>query len=320
MVEPQLRKLPRVSSMLLLQTLALLAAGGFLAALPLGSLPASAHGGGLNAQGCHNQRSTGSYHCHRGDSTPAPRHRPATVYARPDRQLYPDCAAAIAAGVAPLRRGEKGYGVHLDRDEDGVACETEGAGASNVQTAPLKALPQPAAITLATIPATTDMPLPIEGSAQVLDGDTIQIGLIRIRLFGIDAFEAEQMCKSAVGETYGCGGKSTRALREKISGEAVTCMPKGRDAFERQLAVCRGGSTDLASWMARTGHALAYTKYAYDYVSDEAYAKANKAGSWDGSFEMPWDFRQTRTSGAAEAQRQSTAPSANCTIKGNVTR
>ena len=28
-----------------------------------------AHGGGLNKQGCHNNRSTGDYHCHRGSSS-----------------------------------------------------------------------------------------------------------------------------------------------------------------------------------------------------------------------------------------------------------
>ena len=28
----------------------------------------NSHGGGLNKQGCHNNRSTGDYHCHRGAS------------------------------------------------------------------------------------------------------------------------------------------------------------------------------------------------------------------------------------------------------------
>lgn len=32
----------------------------------------SAHGGGLDASGCHNDRKRGGYHCHRGSSTPAP--------------------------------------------------------------------------------------------------------------------------------------------------------------------------------------------------------------------------------------------------------
>ena len=30
--------------------------------------PSYAHGGGLNANGCHSDRKTGSYHCHRNDS------------------------------------------------------------------------------------------------------------------------------------------------------------------------------------------------------------------------------------------------------------
>lgn len=36
---------------------------------------------------------------------------------------YPNCAAAKAAGAAPLHRGEPGYSGKLDRDGDGVACE-----------------------------------------------------------------------------------------------------------------------------------------------------------------------------------------------------
>ncbi|HVK22356.1 MAG TPA: excalibur calcium-binding domain-containing protein [Actinokineospora sp.] len=36
---------------------------------------------------------------------------------------YPNCAAADAAGVTPLRAGEPGYRKGLDRDGDGVACD-----------------------------------------------------------------------------------------------------------------------------------------------------------------------------------------------------
>ena len=31
---------------------------------------ACSHGGGLNAEGCHNNRKTGDFHCHRGNSAP----------------------------------------------------------------------------------------------------------------------------------------------------------------------------------------------------------------------------------------------------------
>jgi hypothetical protein len=43
--------------------------------------------------------------------------QPASVY-------YANCTAAKAAGAAPLYRGEPGYRAGLDRDNDGVACET----------------------------------------------------------------------------------------------------------------------------------------------------------------------------------------------------
>jgi hypothetical protein len=33
--------------------------------------PAWSHGGGLDANGCHNDRKNGGYHCHRGNSNPA---------------------------------------------------------------------------------------------------------------------------------------------------------------------------------------------------------------------------------------------------------
>ncbi len=32
---------------------------------------AFAHGGGLNAEGCHNNRKTGDYHCHRAPGSPS---------------------------------------------------------------------------------------------------------------------------------------------------------------------------------------------------------------------------------------------------------
>ncbi|WP_248447784.1 excalibur calcium-binding domain-containing protein [Sinorhizobium meliloti] len=36
---------------------------------------------------------------------------------------YKNCAAARAAGAAPILAGEPGYSRKLDRDGDGVACE-----------------------------------------------------------------------------------------------------------------------------------------------------------------------------------------------------
>lgn len=40
-----------------------------------------------------------------------------------DLSVFANCAAVRAAGAAPVRRGEPGYGPHLDRDRYGVGCE-----------------------------------------------------------------------------------------------------------------------------------------------------------------------------------------------------
>ena len=81
--------------------------------------PVSAHAGGLNAEGCHTNRKTGKYHCHRGSVATST----ARAFAAHSGLSFHTCAEARAAGVAPIRRGQPGYAKHLDRDGDGIACE-----------------------------------------------------------------------------------------------------------------------------------------------------------------------------------------------------
>lgn len=89
---------------------------------------AAAHGGGLNADGCHVNRKTGDYHCHRppAESSPSPAAQLAMHEQPSPPRAFANCAAARAAGAAPIRRGEPGDGPHLDRDRDGIACESGG--------------------------------------------------------------------------------------------------------------------------------------------------------------------------------------------------
>jgi hypothetical protein len=92
-------------------------------ALLLAGSPLMAHPGGLAADGCHNDRKNGGRHCHGGGgsgnraSTPSPQRILGRVTS------YANCAAARAAGAAPVRSGDPGYARHLDRDGDGVGCE-----------------------------------------------------------------------------------------------------------------------------------------------------------------------------------------------------
>ncbi|MBO1756450.1 DUF1524 domain-containing protein [Allobranchiibius sp. CTAmp26] len=48
---------------------------------------------------------------------------PTTTAPQPADVYYANCAAARAAGAAPLYRGQPGYRAGLDRDHDGIACE-----------------------------------------------------------------------------------------------------------------------------------------------------------------------------------------------------
>jgi len=75
---------------------------------------AGAHGGGLNAEGCHNERKTGGYHCHRAPAvarvapqtpTTAPQAVAATAPARPT------CYTGPRGGTYTLTAsGKKNYG------------------------------------------------------------------------------------------------------------------------------------------------------------------------------------------------------------------
>lgn len=78
---------------------------------------ARAHPGGLNAQGCHQVRKTGGYHCYGGGRSSSSRS------SEPKGIAFRNCSAARAAGAAPVRAKDPGYGRHLDRDGDGIGCE-----------------------------------------------------------------------------------------------------------------------------------------------------------------------------------------------------
>lgn len=132
----------------------------------------------------------------------------------------------------------------------------------------------------------------IVGIASVIDGDTIEVHGVRIRMHGIDAPESRQECSRADGTSWRCGQQAALALSDRIGRATVRCEPRDRDRFGRVVAVCFKGTEDLDRWMVANGWAVAYRKYSVDYVVDEECAKRAKLGIWSGSFEMPWEWRE----------------------------
>jgi endonuclease YncB( thermonuclease family) len=129
------------------------------------------------------------------------------------------------------------------------------------------------------------------GQAQVIDGDTLEVAGERIRLHGIDAPESRQTCMiSGIGWPCGRGAKDELSL--VTAGRTVTCKGDKRDRYGRLIAVCYVGGEDVNARMVRDGWALAYRRYAKDYVPEESDARATGSGIWQGQFVEPWEWRR----------------------------
>ncbi len=140
----------------------------------------------------------------------------------------------------------------------------------------------------------------ISGSATVIDADTIKINDNKIRLFGIDAPEKKQLCEKnfltisflSFKKKYPCGEISTKKLKKLINKNIIKCHIKGKDRYQRKLAICFRNKLNINSWLVRNGYAVSYQKYSKKYLSEEIEAKKDKKGIWQGKFEMPWDWRK----------------------------
>ena len=121
----------------------------------------------------------------------------------------------------------------------------------------------------------------VSGSARVIDGDTLDVGGVRIRLHGIDAPESGQSCRAG-GNRWSCGRDAARALAGRIGGRSIACQERDRDRYGRVVAVCSASGMDLNAWMVAEGWAFAYRRYSKVYVGEESAARAARRGVWRG--------------------------------------
>ena len=131
----------------------------------------------------------------------------------------------------------------------------------------------------------------LAGRVTVIDGDTIEMRGERIRLFGIDAPESGQTCRTGEGRDWRCGTQAARELDQLARGRTVTCETRDTDRYGRTVAVCKAGGLDLGSALVAGGHAVAFRSYSKIYVPAEEAAKAAGRGLWAGEFQMPSDWR-----------------------------
>jgi endonuclease YncB( thermonuclease family) len=131
----------------------------------------------------------------------------------------------------------------------------------------------------------------IQGRAFLIDADTLDIGGRRVRIFAVDAPERSQPCYESNGEMWMCGQRATNVASEFIGSRPVKCHERDTDRYGRAVAQCWIGSVDYGEWLVSNGMAVAYRRYASNYIASEQSAKNRRAGIWSGTFEMPWDWR-----------------------------
>jgi endonuclease YncB( thermonuclease family) len=160
-------------------------------------------------------------------------------------------------------------------------------------------------------------------AVRVLDGDTLDVARVRIRLLHMDAPEGDQACgrgtawqrlRWPAGKTgrnqWACGDAATAALARLVRACSwVECTPGGRDVYGRTLASCDAvghgpawwaaagrvqGRVPLAAWMVERGWAVAYgAPRASGLKALEQAAKAGRRGVWaDAAFERPAAWRK----------------------------
>ena len=139
----------------------------------------------------------------------------------------------------------------------------------------------------------------IAGRAEAIDGDSLTVGGVRIRILDVDAPESGQFCftKSEPVDqgAWHCGRQAARALSEEIGGQQVSCDMAGQGVRRAWLARCSVGGQDLAQWLAANGWAVPASDCKCEVVrSASDHAKAVGLGIWSSAFTMPWDWRKAR--------------------------
>ena len=136
---------------------------------------------------------------------------------------------------------------------------------------------------ITTIPASAAK---VSRSTQGLNGHTISIDSVTVRLHGIDALENGQDCRHANGKKFNCGAAAEKQLKALLTG-TVNSSGNNFDDYGRLIGICSSGGKEINREMVSSGWALAFRKFSEDYISEEASAKAAGRALWAGSFAPP---------------------------------
>lgn len=128
----------------------------------------------------------------------------------------------------------------------------------------------------------------LEGPVTVIDGDTLRFADRTVRLWGVDAPAAQQICQLD-GKPWACGDASRAALAGYVTNRRVRC-----DLVDRgDSARCSVGRHELNGWVVREGWALDTPGIdsARTYMRMQNGAALARRGLWQGQFVEPWAWQ-----------------------------
>jgi len=99
----------------------------------------------------------------------------------------------------------------------------------------------------------------IEGRAYVVDGDTVVVSGVRVRLKGVDASELGTL-----------RGEAARREMERIVGKSLACDLTGEKTWRREVGFCfNDEGQDIGEEIVKSGLALSCPRYSRKYLKFE---------------------------------------------------
>ena len=134
----------------------------------------------------------------------------------------------------------------------------------------------------------------ISGKAFALDGDSLTIKKIKIRLNRIDAPEFSQECLNAKSQQYQCGLVSKNFLINLVKNQEVVCYYQKLDIYNRILGDCYIDKLNINNHLLANGMAIIYdfNDATSQEIELEKIAKEQQKGIWQGPFELPKTYRK----------------------------
>lgn len=151
--------------------------------------------------------------------------------------------------------------------------------------------------------------------AIVVNGETLRLANVLIRLDGVEAPDRSQSCQGQGKKRWKCGEMAQVALERLVRGKTLKCQTGTTpDAIGRLNGTCAlEDGRDVGAVLVEGGHVFSTSSYFGGYAVQENEAKRQKIGVWANDIERPAEYRAKLWDSA-----KLTAPEG-CPIKGTVT-